>query len=87
MSDNDRELSIFEQLPEELCWEILDRVPESVRIMSQTSRVLRSHVISYVSTPARIQIVDKLYCDLTKIQFTMSILDHKVDLFEMRLQS
>ncbi|GMT26658.1 hypothetical protein PFISCL1PPCAC_17955, partial [Pristionchus fissidentatus] len=89
--DNVQELSIFEHLPEELFWKIIDYVPESVRILSQTSRNLRYHVLHYVSMPARIEIIENLFCEFEThyddMKITMSVSYHKTDLFEMRLEA
>ncbi|GMT19713.1 hypothetical protein PFISCL1PPCAC_11010 [Pristionchus fissidentatus] len=90
MSDTD-ELSVLEHLPEELVWAIFDHVSESVRSLSQTSRTLRSHVQSYISMPARIQIINQLMvsaeADEDEIQILMYTSHDKKDLFDMRLEA
>ncbi|GMR50754.1 hypothetical protein PMAYCL1PPCAC_20949, partial [Pristionchus mayeri] len=88
-------LSPFECLTRELVFVIIEFVPESVRELMQTCRVLRSHVYEFARQRQTIPLVDQLSVQLershdavrslSRISITVIVSSRKANLFELRL--
>ncbi|KAF8370812.1 hypothetical protein PRIPAC_77241 [Pristionchus pacificus] len=84
-----RGLSMFEQLPRELAWKIIENVPEDVFELRLTSQLIRSYVDDYALQNATIPLVDHLVISASRfptILLCIAVVRDRSPLFELKLR-